>query len=171
MLVSRFKLKKKQGLAMKRSLCLILLLGVFLIAGCATSRPVKDSASANVIYTNAPREVAFDASCGALKNLGYKIEKKDTGNFFVRGSCVNLLTGHTPLYAQINVTQETSGTKITCSVDRPGTIKTLDVTGYYSANNIYKEIAKILAQDEINYRKANKDKQEKQEKKTRESPE
>ena len=146
---------------MKMNLFFILLLGTFLIAGCATTGPAKDAASANVIYTNAPIKDAFDASCDALKNLGYKIEKKDTDNFFVKGSCVNLLTGHTPLYAQINVTQETSGTKITCSVDRPGTVKTLDVIGYYSANNIYKEIAKILAQDEINYRKANKDKQEK----------
>ena len=146
---------------MKSSLLLILSVGIFLIAGCVTTGPVKDTASANVIYTNAPIRDAFDASCNALKKLGYKIEKKDTGNFFVKGSCVNLLTGHTPLYAQINVTQETSGTKITCSVDRPGTIKTLDVTGYYSANNIYKEIAKILAQEAISYRKANKEKQEK----------
>lgn len=144
-------------------LAMILLSGVFLIAGCATAgRPAKDAASANVIYTNAPIKDAFNASCNALKNLGYKIEKKDTENFIVQGSCINLLTGHTPLYAEIRVTQETSGTKIVCSVDRPGAIKTLDVTGYYSANNIYKEIAKILAQDEINYKKANKEKQEKQ---------
>ena len=127
--------------------------------------------SANVIYTNAPIKVAFDASCDALKNLGYKIEKKDTKSFFVTGSCVNLLTGHTPLYAQINVSQDASGTKIACSVAQPGAIKALDVTGYYSADNIYKEIAKILAEDEINYRKANKDKQEKHKKKTRESSE
>lgn len=153
---------------MKKSMLLILLLGVFLITGCATTWSVKDATSADVIYTNAPIKDAFDASCDALKNLGYKIEKKDTDNFFVKGSCVNLLTGHTPLYAKINVTQETSGTKITCSIDQPGAIKTLDVTGYYSANNIYKEIVKILAQDEINYRKTNKDKQEKMEKKTRE---
>ncbi|MFA6142049.1 MAG: hypothetical protein WC738_01995 [Candidatus Omnitrophota bacterium] len=145
---------------MKRSLFSILLLGVFLITGCATTGPAKDAASANVIYTNAPIKVALDASCCALKNLGYKIEKKDTDNFFVQGSCVNLLTGRTPFYARINVSQEASGTKITCSVDRPGAIKALDVIGYYSANNIYKEIAKILAQDEISYRKANKDKRE-----------
>ena len=151
---------------MKRDLFFILLLGIFLTAGCATAGPAKDTASANVIYTNAPIKDAFEASCSALKNLGYKIEKKDTGNFSVRGSCVNLLTGHTPLYAQINVTQEASGTKIACSVDRPGAVKALDVTGYYSANNIYREITKILAQDEINYRKANK---ERQEKKDRES--
>ena len=148
---------------------MVLLVGVFVIAGCATTGPIKDAASTNVIYTDAPIKDAFDASCDALKNLGYKIEKKDTDNFFVKGSCVNLLTGHTPLYAQINVSQETLGTKITCSVDRPGAIKALDVTGYYSVNNIYKEIAKILAQDEINYRKVNKEKQEKQEKKARES--
>ena len=123
-------------------------------------------ASSNVIYTNAPIRNAFDASCDALKNLGYKIEKKDTDNFFIQGSCLNLLTGHTPLHAQINVTQEKTGTKIICSVDRPGAIKALDVTGYYSVNNIYKEIAKILAQDEINYRKANKDKREKQDRKS-----
>lgn len=153
---------------MKSSFFLILLSGVFLIAGCAAARPAKDSASANVIYTNAPIKDAFNASCDALKNLGYKIEKRDSGNFSVQASCANLLTGHTPLYAQINVTQETSGTKIACSVTRPGAVRTLDVIGYYSANNVYKEIAKILAQDEINYRKANK---EKQEKKSRESSE
>ena len=152
---------------MKNSIFFILLAGIFLIAGCATSGRAKDDASANVIYTNAPIRDAFDASCNALKNLGYKIEKKDTKNFFVQGSCVNILTGHTPFYAQINVTQETSGTKIACSVNRPGTIKALDVIGYYSANNIYKEIVKILAQDEISYRKSSKDKQEK---KSRESP-
>ena len=151
---------------MKRDLFLILLLVAFLIAGCATTGPVKDTASSNVIYTNAPIRDAFDASCDALKNLGYKIEKKDTDNFFIQGSCLNILTGHTPLHAQINVTQETSEVKISCRVDQPGAIKTLDVTGYYSANNIYKEIAKILAQDEINYRKANKDKREKQDRKS-----
>ena len=146
---------------MKKSLFLVLVLSLFLAAGCASTGPAKDTASANVIYTNAPIKVAFDASCDALKNLGYKIDKKDTKSFSVKGSCVNLLTGHTPVYAQINVSQETSGTKIACSVDRPGAIKTLDVIGYYSANNIYKEIEKILAQDAINYRKANKEKQEK----------
>ena len=147
---------------MKRTLSLLLLSGIFLTAGCATARPVKDAASANVIYTNAPVKDAFTASCDALKNLGYKIDNKDTSNFSVKGSCVNLLTGHTPLHAEIKVTQDTAGTRITCSVDRPGAVKTLDVIGYYSANNIYKEIAKILAQDEINYRKANKEKQEKE---------
>ncbi len=147
---------------MKKSLFFILLSAAFLIAGCATTGPVKDPDSANVIYTNAPATAAFDASCDALKHLGYKIEKKDADNFFVQGSYVNLLTGHTPFYAQINVTQEKTGTKIICSVDRPGAIKALDVTGYYSVNNIYKEIAKILAQDEISYRKINKDKREKQ---------
>ena len=138
-----------------------ILLIVLILSGCATTGPVKDAASANVIYTDAPIKVAFDASCTALKRLGYKIEKEDTGNFFVQGSCVSLLTGHAPFYAQINVSQETSGTKIACRVDQPGVIKALDVTGYYSANNIYKEIAKILAEDEINYRNANKEKQEK----------
>ena len=147
---------------MKNSLLFILLSGIFLTAGCATTGPVKDTSSANVIYTNAPIKVAFDASCDALTRLGYKIEKKDTDNFFVKGSCNNFLAGHTSLYAQIKVSQETSGAKITCSVDRPGTIKALDVTGYYSVDNIYKEIAKILAEEEISYRKTNKDRQEKQ---------
>ena len=156
---------------MKNSLFLVLLSSMFIILGCATARPVKDAASTGVIYTNAPVKDAFNASCDALKNIGYKIDQKDTDNFFVKGSCTNLLTGHTPLRAEIRVTQEASGTKISCIVDRPGAVKTLDVIGYYSADNIYKEIAKILAQDEINYRKANKDKQEKQEKKTRESSE
>ena len=147
---------------MKITPLLVLLLGVSLIAGCATTGPAKDTASANVIYTNAPVKEAFDASCEALKNLGYKIEKKDADNFLVQGSCVNLLTGHTPFYSQIKVTQETAGTKIACTIDRPGAIKALDVTGDYSVDNIYREIAKILAEDEINYRKVNKEKQEKQ---------
>jgi hypothetical protein len=152
---------------MKNNLFLILASGIFLIAGCATAGPAKNAASANVIYTNAPVKVAFDASCDALKNLGYNIEKKDAKKFSVSGSCVNLLARHTPVYAQITVSQEASGTKIACRVDRPGAVKTLDVIGYYSADNIYKEIEKILAQDEISYKKANKVKQEKR---SRESP-
>ena len=156
---------------MKKSLFLVLLLMMFIIAGCATAKPVKDAASTGVIYTNAPIKDAFNASCDALKNIGYKIDQKDTDKFFVKGSCTNLLTGHTPLRAEIRVTEETSGTKISCIVDRPGAIKTLDVIGYYSANNIYKEIAKILAQDEINYRKSNKEKQEKKDRASmRENP-
>ena len=143
---------------MKITTFLILVSGVFLIAGCATTRPAKDAASTNVIYTDAPIKFAFDASCTALKRLGYKIEKEDTDNFFAQGSIVNILSGHTPFYAQINVSQETLGTKIACRVNQPSAIKALDVTGYYSANNIYKEIAKILAEDEINYRNANKEK-------------
>ena len=146
----------------KNNSILILLSGIFLIAGCVTTGPIKYSDSSNVIYTNAPIKDAFNASCNALKNLGYKIEKKDTDNFFVQGSCVNLLTGHTPLRAQIKVTQQTLGTKIACSVDLPGAVKVLDVIGYYSTDSIYKEIVKVLAQDEINYRKANKNKQGKQ---------
>jgi hypothetical protein len=147
---------------MRQSLFLILLLGTFLIADCATSGSAKDAASTNVIYTNAPTKVAFNASCDALKNLGYKIGKKDTASLLVEGSCANPLAGSTPVHAQISVSQETMGTKIACSVDRPGAIKALDVTGYYSANNIYKEIVKILAEEEISYKKANREKQEKQ---------
>ena len=146
---------------MKRSLFLILSLGAFLIVGCVTTGLAKDAVSTNVIYTDAPIKIAFDASCTALKRLGYKIEKENIDDFFVQGSCVNILTGHTPIHAQINVSHETLGTKIVCRVDQPGAIKALDVIGYYSANNIYKEIAKILAQEAISYRKANKEKQEK----------
>ena len=153
---------------MKKNLFLILLLEVFLIAGSATAGQAKDDASAKVIYTDAPIGIAFDASRSALKNLGYKIEKEDAGNFSVQGSCINLLTGHTPFYAHINLTQEAEGVKITCSVKRPGAIKVLDVTGYYSPDNIYREIVKILAQDETAYRKVNK---ENRKKKDHKSPE
>ncbi|MCX5678677.1 MAG: hypothetical protein NTY76_06175 [Candidatus Omnitrophica bacterium] len=154
---------------MKRKLLPILLLGAFLIAGCATKAPVRNTDSANVIYTNAPINVAFDASCTALKNLGYKIEEKNADNFSVSGSCNSILTGHTTVRARINVSKEEAGTKIACVVDRPGVVKTLDVIGYYSANNIYKEIVKGLAEDEISYRNANKVKREKKEKRARDS--
>lgn len=152
---------------MKIKLLSILLVGIFLIAGCATTakpKPVKGTDSANVIYTNAPVNIAFEASCTALKNLGYKIEEKDASNFFVRGSYSGILTGHIKVRARINVSQETAGTKIACVVDRPGVVKALDVTGYYSVNNIYKEIVKSLAEDAISYRTANKEKQKKKEK-------
>ena len=126
---------------------LLIVLGMFLISGCATVGPMKDSASSNAIYTDASREVAFDASVEALQKLGYKIEMKDKDNYFVKGSYWNPLTGYQPLYAQIDVSQETSGAKITYGVDQPGTIKQLDITGYYPrcANNIYNEIEKTLS--------------------------
>ena len=153
---------------MRKKLFLILLLGVFLVAGSATAGPVKNTASVKVIYTNAPIDIAFNASCSALKNLGYKIEKQDAGNFSVQGSCTNILSGHEPFYAHIKLTQETERVKITCSVERPGVIKALDVIGYYSADNIYQEIVKILAQDETAYRKVNKEKQEKKDRRSSE---
>jgi len=154
---------------MKRRLSSVLLLGMFLIAGCATTKPVRDAGSANVIYTNAPVNVAFNASCMALKNLGYKLEEKNADSFSVSGSRTTVLPGHTQVHARINVSQDAAGTKIACIVDRPGTVKTLDIIGYYGVDNIYKEIVKILAEDEISYRKSNKEKQEKQEKKSRDS--
>ena len=126
---------------------LLIVLGIFLVSGCATVGPMKDSASSNAVYTDASREVAFDASVEALQKLGYKIEMKDKDNYFVKGSYWNPLTGYQPLYAQIDVSQETSGAKITYGVDQPGTIKQLDITGYYPrcANNIYNEIEKTLS--------------------------
>jgi len=135
---------------------------VLLSSGYAYAAATKDADSTNVIYTNAPLVIAFDASCGALKNLGYKIEKRDAANYFVQASCSNILTGHKPFYARISVTEEKLGTKIACSVERRGAIKTLDVIGYYSAKNIYKEIAKILAQDEISFKKASQVKHDKE---------
>lgn len=127
---------------------IIALCGAVLINGCATVGPMKDSASSNAVYTDASREVAFDASIEALQKLGYKIELKDKDNYFVKGSYWNPLTGYQPLYAQIDVTQETAGAKITYGLDQPGTIKQLDITGYYPrcANNIYNEISKSLSQ-------------------------
>ena len=123
------------------------LCGAVLINGCATTGPIKGSAASNAVYTDATREVAFDASVEALQKLGYTIELKDKDNYFVKGSYWNPLTGYQPLYAQIDITQETSGAKITYGVDQPGTIKALDITGYYPrcANNIYKEIEKVLS--------------------------
>ena len=146
---------------MKNVSFLILLLGIFLTSGECAAEPVKEIASGNVMYTSAPREIAFKASCEALQKLGYKIETKEIGNFFVKGSYTNPWAGHTPLYAQIDVTQEASGTKISYSVYQPGAIKILDITGRYSrcANNIGKEIEKILVQGDMAYRK-NKEKQQ-----------
>lgn len=109
---------------------------------------MKGAASSNAVYTDASRQIAFDTSIEALQKLGYKIELKDQGNFFVKGSYWNPLTGYAPLVAEIDVTQETSGAKIVYSIDQAGTIKELDITGYYPrcANNIYNEINKILSQ-------------------------
>ena len=134
---------------MRKYLFLIIVLcGAVLINGCATTGPMKDSASSNALYTDASREVAFDASIEALQKLGYKIELQDKDNYFVKGSYWNPLTGYTPLTAQIDISQETSGAKIVYGVDQAGTIKQLDITGYYSrcANNIYNELAKALSQ-------------------------
>lgn len=145
---------------MKTTPFLILSLGVLLITNCVTAEQIKDAASGNVMYTNAPREVAFKASCEALKKLGYKIEAKDTDNFFVKGSYSNPWAGHNPLYAQIDVSQEASGTKISYSVYQAGAIKLLDIIGRYPrcADNICKEIGKILVQEDIMAYRKNKDK-------------
>jgi len=148
---------------MKSPAFLILSLGAIIIAGSAAAGPAKDAASGKVMYTSAPREVAFKASCEALEKLGYKIEKKDADNFLVTGSYVNPWAGRAPRHAQISVTKEAAVTKITYTVDRRGALKALDVAGYFSADNIYKEIEKILARNEINYRKANKDREERRE--------
>jgi hypothetical protein len=145
---------------MKKIPILILAFAVFLITDCAAAKPAKNVAAGSVMYTNAPREVAFNASCEALEKLGYKIETKDADKFFVKGSYANPWAGHTPLYAQIEVSQDASATKIIYGVDQPGAIRLLDITGRYSrcANNIRREIEKILAQEDIAYRK-NKAKQ------------
>lgn len=133
---------------MGKYVVLAVLCGTLLVSGCATTGPIKGSASSNAIYTDASREIAYDASVEALQKLNYKIEMKDQANFYVKGSYWNPLTGYQPLYAEIDVTQETSGAKITYGVDQPGTIKQLDITGYYPrcANNIYNEINKVLTQ-------------------------
>jgi hypothetical protein len=133
---------------MKKYSFLVVACLALLVAGCATTGPVKGSASSNAIYTDASRQIAFDAANDALAKLGYKIDLKDQENFFVKGSYWNPLTGYQPLVAEIDVTQETSGAKIVYSIDQAGTIKQLDITGYYPRclNNIYNEINKILVQ-------------------------
>ncbi len=131
-------------------LCLFFLICciAFIINGCATTGPVKGAAASNIIYTNAPKDLAFESSCQALEKLGYKIELKDRDNFFIKGSHYNPLTGTYPLYAKIEISEEVGGAKITYSVAQQGTIKALDITGYYprSANNIYKAIADKLGE-------------------------
>ena len=133
---------------MKRYVLLIILCVAFFISGCATTGPMKGVASSDAVYTDASRQVAFDASIEALQKLGYKIEMQDKDNYFIKGSYWNPLTGYSPLIAQIDVSQETSGAKITYGVDQAGTIKQLDITFYYArcANNIYNELAKALSQ-------------------------
>lgn len=117
-----------------------------LMAGCATVGPVKGSATSNAIYTDAPIEIAYESACQALQNLGYKIEMKDKDNYFVKGTYYNPLTGYSPLIAKIDVSKEVSGAKIIYDIDQEGTIKALDITGYYvrCGNNIYQELIKIL---------------------------
>ena len=131
---------------MKKYAILFLICGLFLINGCATTGPVRGAAASNAAYTDASREIAFEAANQALLNLGYKIELKDEDNFYLKGSYWNPLTGYSPLIAEIDVSQETSGAKIVYSIDQAGTIKQLDITGYYPrcANNIYNELDKIL---------------------------
>ena len=152
---------------MQKKLFFMFVCGVFFVSGCATT-PANNSASANVIYTNAPIQVAFTASYTALTNLGYKIEKKDEKHYSVSGYCTNLLTGRDRIYAQIKLSQEPERIKIACTVDRPGAVKVFDVAGhYYGTEAIYEEITKILAHDELDYRR---DRQKEEEKRSRESP-
>ena len=133
---------------MKKYSLLVIACLALLVAGCATTGPVRGAASSNAIYTDASRQIAYDAANEALAKLGYKIELKDQENFFVKGSYWNPLTGYAPLVAEIDVSQETSGAKIVYSIDQAGTIKQLDITGYYPRclNNIYNEINKSLVQ-------------------------
>lgn len=141
---------------MKKILLMALALSALSASYGSADGQIKNTVPGNVIYTSAPREIAFRAACQALQNLGYKIETKDAEKCSVKGSYSNPWAGHTPLYAQIDVSQETSGTKISYSIDQPGAIKILDITGRYSrcGRKISKEIEKILAQDDvIAYRK------------------
>ena len=133
---------------MSKKIVTYLVLGCFLISGCATTGPVKGAAASDIIYTNAPKDSAFKSSYLALQKLGYKIELLDKDNFFIKGSYENPLTGVYPLYAKIEIDEEAGGTKITYSVDQQGTIKALDITGYYPkcVNNIYKAIADKLGE-------------------------
>ena len=143
---------------MKRIAFLILSLGVFLTADCAIAKSAKDIATKHVLYTNAPKEVAFDASCTALERLGYQIEEKDADNLSVTGSYTNRWAGPGPLHAKINVTEEAKATKIAYGVAQSGAVDFLDVTGRCGrcADNLRKTIEKILAQGEIGYRKSKK---------------
>jgi hypothetical protein len=133
---------------MKKMYFLVLLAVAVLINGCATTGPVKHSDGSNIAYTDASREIAFDASIEALQKLGYKIEIKDQENFYVKGSYWNPLTEYAPVNAQIDISQETSGAKIVNSIHLAGGYNLIGVASLVytqRAENIYKEEAKILA--------------------------
>jgi hypothetical protein len=131
---------------MKNILSLSLLALIFLVGGCATTGPVKNVMSSNVFYTDASQQVAFDASIEALQKLGYNIEIKDRDNFYIKGLYYTMLLP-LPISAQIDVTKEAAGTKLTCSVDYPCFPK-IDAIGRYAyfVNNIYAELQKNLEQ-------------------------
>jgi len=149
---------------MKNKLLLILLSGLFIITGCATVQPVKKEVNApKVIYTDAPAGVAFDAAASALKNLGCKVDEKNMNNFFVKGFYFHVLTKDLKIYVRIKVDREKTGSKIECIVDRPGAAQVMDVPGYLNANDIYKEMAKILAQEQFDHRKAIEEKKKEEE--------
>jgi hypothetical protein len=147
---------------MKRGPFFILLFGIFFAAGCAIAGPENDVIDSKVIYTDAPANVAFDASCTALTNLKFKIDQRDTKEFFVKGSYGNPSAKYAQLYADIKVTKEAMGTKIDCSTRRLGVNKALRIFPYNDADRIYKEILKILAHDELEFRKANEEKRAKE---------
>lgn len=127
-------------------LFLLMCCTAFMINGCATTGAIKGTATGYIIYTNAPKDVAFEASCQALEKLKYTIESKDRDNFFIEGSYSDLLTGR--LDARIEINEEVGGAKITYNINQPGSIKAFDITGYYprNANRIYNAIANKLGE-------------------------
>ena len=128
----------------KNIFLLVVLLGIFLVNGCATPGPVKNTLASNAFYTDASQQVAFDACAEAMQKLGYNIEVKDKDNFFIKGSYYPMVSG-AYVRTQIDVTKEASGTKIVCSADWPSVFK-CDAFGYYTRyiDNIYNELSQNL---------------------------
>lgn len=131
---------------MSKKIMACLLLGYFLISGCATTGAVKDTAAGYIIYTNASKDVAFKASCQALEKLKYIILVNYIDNFLIEGFYSDILTGR--LNIRIEIDEEAGMTKITYNINQPGTIKAFDITGYYprNASRIYNAIADKLGE-------------------------
>ncbi len=140
---------------MKAHIFLVFLCIIVSLGGCATTEASKRNEIDYFMYTNAPRDVVFNASQQALLNKNYSIDIIDKDNYLVKGvehykPCPPPLCREVIRYAVIEVTEETAGAKVTVSIGCPETIvrKEFDIFGGWRriADNIFNEIDKILSQ-------------------------
>jgi hypothetical protein len=124
--------------------------------------PKKKQTRSNVMYTNAPADVAFNAACSALKNLGYTIEEEDAKNFFVKAYYARSAKDKDRRYAEIKVSREASCTKIASSAQRSTVTRAFGLMSYSRPDAVYKEISKVLVSNEVGFRKINEARRERE---------